>query len=368
MRCPKCGYISFDSEESCDKCGRALAEVAAALRGPVFRATSPAFLAAVLRPVAAAEDDAGELFAPQEAGESDEFELGGEVAEGLELGSEDAGGGLALAADLDGDEFDLDELGAEPPGLEPSPLAGLAGEESDLETEATAGAELDLGGLPADDEDFSLESAGLELDLTETPGGAQLEPGAEAGGDEFDLGGGAAAEEGGGLFEAAELPGDELDLGAVAAPDEQEPASATGAEPPADELELTLEPPAADELELSLEPAADELEFSLEPAADELEFSLEPVGDELEPAGESAPEDDADGLTDLMDLVYGDRQERPAGGEVEDIVGLFDQPAPAAPPPPPGPDSEIPASGLKLESDDGELDLGLSLEDDEELK
>ncbi|MFH7320093.1 hypothetical protein ACHHRT_05680 [Desulfurivibrio sp. D14AmB] len=351
MRCPKCGYISFDREESCDKCGRSLAEVAAALGGPVSRAVSPAFLVAVLRPAAVIEDDAGGQFAPLGVGEPDEFDLGGEVsAEGLELSPEDAGGGLGLAAELASDEFDLDELGAEPAELEPAPAAGSAADELTLETEASVGDELDLGELPAAEDQFSLEASGIELGLEEEPAvGDQLELGEELSGDEFDLGNLPAAEGAERSPESVAPPAEELDLDAVAAP----------AEPPgADELELTLETPGADELELSWEPGGDELELGLESGGDEPDLAAE----------ESGREDDADGLTDLMDLVYGERQEQSGGGEIEDIAGLFDQPAAGAAPPQPPPAPEISDSGLRLESDDEELDLGLSLEDDEELK
>ena len=44
MRCPKCGYISFDFLEKCKKCGKNLAKVSAVLGGAVHEAMSPPFL------------------------------------------------------------------------------------------------------------------------------------------------------------------------------------------------------------------------------------------------------------------------------------------------------------------------------------
>lgn len=55
MRCPKCGFISFDRPGNCGKCGRDLEAVAAELGGTVFPGEAPAFLATAL---AAAEETA----------------------------------------------------------------------------------------------------------------------------------------------------------------------------------------------------------------------------------------------------------------------------------------------------------------------
>ena len=48
MRCPKCGYISFDQQRSCGKCGNDLTAVAEQLKGTVSKAAPPFFLGAVL--------------------------------------------------------------------------------------------------------------------------------------------------------------------------------------------------------------------------------------------------------------------------------------------------------------------------------
>ncbi len=44
MRCPKCGFISFDNVETCLKCNKDISEVSAAFEGTTFNVTTPVFL------------------------------------------------------------------------------------------------------------------------------------------------------------------------------------------------------------------------------------------------------------------------------------------------------------------------------------
>jgi hypothetical protein len=48
MRCPKCGYISFDRQRSCGKCSNDLTAVSEQLQGTVSKAATPFFLGAAL--------------------------------------------------------------------------------------------------------------------------------------------------------------------------------------------------------------------------------------------------------------------------------------------------------------------------------
>ena len=48
MRCPKCGYISFDRQKSCGKCSNDLTAVAEQLQGTLSKAAPPFFLGAAL--------------------------------------------------------------------------------------------------------------------------------------------------------------------------------------------------------------------------------------------------------------------------------------------------------------------------------
>lgn len=56
MRCPQCGYISFDDRESCLKCASDLLALAGSLNGTAFAFPAPAFLAVAL----AARDESSE--------------------------------------------------------------------------------------------------------------------------------------------------------------------------------------------------------------------------------------------------------------------------------------------------------------------
>lgn len=109
MRCPKCGYISFDRQKSCGKCSNDLTAVAEELRGTAGKAAVPLFLGAVLGKQKPSEDEAAP--APYEEEEP----------------------------------FTLDELEVEPPSAEVE--------------------ELDFAGAPLDEDDLageSLPSLGLE--------------------------------------------------------------------------------------------------------------------------------------------------------------------------------------------------------------
>ena len=44
MRCPKCGYISFDHQETCNKCQKYIGDVVADIKGTTFSAKAPSFL------------------------------------------------------------------------------------------------------------------------------------------------------------------------------------------------------------------------------------------------------------------------------------------------------------------------------------
>ena len=61
MRCPKCGYITFDHLETCTKCGKNIAAVSEALSGTVFKAEPPAFLQFKVHETDTAPDDSIDL-------------------------------------------------------------------------------------------------------------------------------------------------------------------------------------------------------------------------------------------------------------------------------------------------------------------
>ena len=56
MRCPKCGFISFDHLTSCASCGRDISEVASELQGTSIKVDPPMFLGGALAAMTSAED------------------------------------------------------------------------------------------------------------------------------------------------------------------------------------------------------------------------------------------------------------------------------------------------------------------------
>ena len=57
MRCPKCGYISFDHMSSCSKCGRDISELATELQGTSIKADTPTFLGGAIGGFSGQEED-----------------------------------------------------------------------------------------------------------------------------------------------------------------------------------------------------------------------------------------------------------------------------------------------------------------------
>ncbi len=115
MRCPKCGYISFDRQRSCGKCSNDLTAVAEQLQGTVGKAAAPFFLGAVLGKKTPSHDEPEPVLQEEEAEETlalDEFETGA----------------------LPTDEEELDFAGAplDDDDLEEQPLPSLGLEDIDV--------------------------------------------------------------------------------------------------------------------------------------------------------------------------------------------------------------------------------------------
>ena len=154
MRCPKCGFISFDHLTSCAKCGRDISQVAAELQGTTIKVEQPMFLS-------------GALASFSEAGES--FEEHAMEAE--------AGGGVDFDMDTEEETISMaDEAPEEEVDFSFGEEAGPAAEKADLgaDVKLAAEAEAEPAVEPAEE---SFE----ELDFMETADEA------EEGGLEFDL-------------------------------------------------------------------------------------------------------------------------------------------------------------------------------------
>ena len=186
MRCPKCGFISFDHLASCAKCGRDISEVASELQGTSIKVETPMFLSGALAAFSESEESFDEHAMEAEVEEGIDFnmEMEGEEeavemdaaeedvdfsfeeeAEEFEVAAEEEAD-FEIAAEEDTADISLAEAEAEE-------AAGTEEEAADFELEAEAEEEsapeeaedtfeeLDFMGGAADDE----EEGGLEFDL-----------------------------------------------------------------------------------------------------------------------------------------------------------------------------------------------------------
>lgn len=154
MRCPKCGFISFDSQESCGKCQRELSEVTSQLNGTVALVAPPPFLAGALADIAAENASEPDTFdletAEAEESSRTSFELEPET---VELNQE--------PVDLD---LELDDL---------EPTAELTGEGIEFNVpEPAAAAESPSEELDSNEMEQYLE---MPEQLPPEPEGADLE-------------------------------------------------------------------------------------------------------------------------------------------------------------------------------------------------
>ena len=148
MRCPKCGFISFDHLTSCAKCGKDIAEVASELQGTSIKVKAPMFLGSALAAHAERTGSIDELAMEEEQGAEIDFSMEEEVVEEAVADTADAG---------DKVDFSFEET-------EPAAEIGLAGGAAERETTAEAPEESfeELDVVAAAEED---EEGGLEFDL-----------------------------------------------------------------------------------------------------------------------------------------------------------------------------------------------------------
>jgi hypothetical protein len=165
MRCPKCSYISFDHYDTCQKCGRNLAELASQMHGTVQKTSAPLFLGSALEAFSGGDTAAGFNI----AGKENELTLADDAAEGSGPGDDE--GGLQLQSDQpeevfleeefqSDDEFDFHlEPGAEGESAEE---AGESPAGKENETPSEAAPDSDADELPAPNK-VSLDFEGLDL-------------------------------------------------------------------------------------------------------------------------------------------------------------------------------------------------------------
>jgi len=171
MRCPKCGFISFDHLASCSKCGRDISEVASELQGTSIKVETPMFLSGALAAFSESEESFEEHTMEDDVAGGIDFNMEEEAVE-MDAAEED----VDFSFEEEAEDFDVvaEEEGADISlaEAEADEAAGLAEEDVDIELEAEAEEEpaleeaedtfeeLDFMGV-ADDE----EEGGLEFDL-----------------------------------------------------------------------------------------------------------------------------------------------------------------------------------------------------------
>ncbi|MBN2126342.1 MAG: hypothetical protein JW821_18725, partial [Deltaproteobacteria bacterium] len=277
MKCPKCGYISFDFNLVCPKCTKDISAERQKLNLPEFRPHPPSLLGALTGE--ANESNVGIRISPS-AGE----DLAEEVAFGL-----DDSGAIAVE-DLALEDSQEIELGLGPEGME-EPAFAPDDSLSDFELEGGGeeGISLDTGEISLEESEASPalpeEEEGISFDLDDfSTGESEIEGVAEEAGEEPELG---------------------LDLDSIAL---EEPEA--GAAGPAEEGGISLDDISLEEpsLDLDAEQAAEGPE---EPTLNLDDFALDESG-EVE-----APEEPGISLDDIsleepsLDLDAGQAAEGP---------------------------------------------------------
>lgn len=151
MRCPKCGFISFDNLDSCLKCNKDISDATRAFQGSTLKVNTPSFLK-----ISVPDEDELKIEGAAEVGGEIEF-----TDPDLEILIDDEGEGGGIDFDLDsGDDADED-----------LPLAGDFDEAATFGDDEDGGTDLsaDLGQFEdvPDDDTFSFEDFDDEAEESE---------------------------------------------------------------------------------------------------------------------------------------------------------------------------------------------------------
>jgi len=197
MRCPKCGFISFDHLTSCAKCRKDIAEVASELQGTSIQVEAPMFLSGALAAYADREESFEEHVMEAEAGKGIDFSMEEEPV--AEEAVEIAGAGEDIDFSFDEGPVAAEEVhDASPAETEAGEVISIREEaeeavdfsleaEAEEETEPVAVSgdsfeELDF--MVADDDE---EEGGLEFDLEDFIEDMDDDKSKTSGNDEIDV-------------------------------------------------------------------------------------------------------------------------------------------------------------------------------------
>jgi len=160
MRCPKCGYISFDRQKVCGKCSYDLTTLTEQLQGTASKAATPFFLGAVLGKQQPSESESAPALQEDEALDLDDLDAKAPPAAedeldfaGASLDDDDLADQPLPSLGLE--DIDVSDLVAPREEEEEALLAPIAAQEEEEET---------LGGIefPGFDSDDTLNVAEKE--------------------------------------------------------------------------------------------------------------------------------------------------------------------------------------------------------------
>ena len=269
MKCPKCGYISFDYNQVCPKCSKDIGDEQAKLNIPSFRPETPFLIEALVGE--AEESGVGNGIGSSADMDTGEYEMG--------LDFDDSGAADTGEAEI-GDSIEMDEIDMNVESAEESVSAFDFEELEPPEGEAEIALEESVTDfdLESDEEEIDMETGETSEEGTEVGTTATPEPGLE----EDELG--------------IDLDDESFDDIGVAQALEEEEAGVESEVAGPDPDSLTLEPAeTSQEADLSGRGEEEEVALGLD------DLKIDDSGELKVDTGEEAPESE-DVSLDLDDL------------------------------------------------------------------
>ncbi len=166
MRCPKCGFISFDHMETCLKCNKGISGGSAA-QGTTYHAAAPAFLRVPEKNSVGPEfeEEEGITFAPDDDSSDESYDFADPDLDVLVDDGDDDDTATITFSDSETDEFQLDagSLGDEGGGEEEGDFEFDLDDDMDFSDESeTAVPTLDVSGELADISDLAPPASAAE--------------------------------------------------------------------------------------------------------------------------------------------------------------------------------------------------------------
>jgi hypothetical protein len=285
MKCPKCGYISFDFNRVCPKCSKDVGAEQAKLNIPSFRPEAPSLLGALI-------------------GEADESGVGVGIgtSTGIDTGEHGMGVDFEDSGAVDtgevgfGDSLEMDEMDISFESAEESVSGFDSGEHepSAAETEVPVEESVTDFDLESDEEEITMETGDISEEEAEAERIATPEPGIEE--EELGIDLDDVSLDDSGLAQALEEEG-AVDLDDLKIDESGELKVGTGVEGP-EEVEKGLE---AGELSLE-EPSPEESAMEeIEEESEEVDIDLDALSTDVQETSK-APKEGEDLSLDLDDL------------------------------------------------------------------